>query len=75
MGLQSRGGPNWRDFKTPIQESWERKAIWMWASWRGTKYTIRGKVVAFPPSPGRGESYVSVLHVAHPSTKGVLTMH
>jgi hypothetical protein len=25
-----------------------QKAIWMWASWRGTKYTIRGKVVASP---------------------------
>jgi len=24
--------------------------IWMWASWRGTKYTIRGKVVASPKS-------------------------
>jgi len=23
-----------------------KNAIWMWASWRGTKYTIRGKVVA-----------------------------
>jgi hypothetical protein len=23
-----------------------QNAIWMWASWRGTKYTIRGKVVA-----------------------------
>ncbi len=28
-----------------------QKAIWMWASWRGTKYTIRGKVVA-SPKPG-----------------------
>jgi hypothetical protein len=25
-----------------------QNAIWMWASWRGTKYTIRGKVVASP---------------------------
>jgi hypothetical protein len=24
--------------------------IWMWASWRGTKYIIRGKVVASPKS-------------------------
>jgi hypothetical protein len=24
--------------------------IWMWASWRGTKYTIRGKVVTSPKS-------------------------
>jgi len=27
-----------------------QKAIWMWASWRGTKYIIRGKVVASPKS-------------------------
>jgi hypothetical protein len=26
----------------------------MWASWRGTEYTIRGKVVA-SPSSGHGE--------------------
>ncbi len=25
-----------------------QKAIWMWASWRGVEYTIRGKVVASP---------------------------
>jgi hypothetical protein len=25
-----------------------QNAIWMWASWRGTKYTIKGKVVASP---------------------------
>jgi hypothetical protein len=50
-------------------------AIWMWPLWRGTKYTIRGKVVAFPPSPGRGESCVSMLPVARPSTKSALTMH
>jgi hypothetical protein len=27
-----------------------KKTIWMWASWRGTRYTIRGKVVASPKS-------------------------
>jgi hypothetical protein len=27
-----------------------QNAIWMWASWRGTKYTIKGKVVASPKS-------------------------
>ncbi len=37
------------------RESRERKAIWMLAPWRGTEYTIRGKVVT-SPSPGRGES-------------------
>jgi hypothetical protein len=25
-----------------------QNAIWMWVSWRGTKYIIRGKVVATP---------------------------
>jgi hypothetical protein len=27
-----------------------QNAIWMWASWSGIKYTIRGKVVASPKS-------------------------
>jgi hypothetical protein len=34
-----------------------------------------GEGGGFPPSPGRGESCVSVLPVARPSTKGVPTMH
>jgi hypothetical protein len=55
MGLQSPGSPAWRDFGTPGRESWEWKAIWMLAPWRGTEYTIRGKVVT-SPSPGRDES-------------------
>jgi hypothetical protein len=49
-------------------------AIWMWAPWRVTEYTIRGKVVA-SPSPGCGESCVSVLPMARPSTKGAPTLH
>jgi hypothetical protein len=48
MGLQSRKNPSWCDFGIPTWESRERKAIWMWASWRGAEYTIRGKVVASP---------------------------
>jgi len=28
----------------------KQNAIWMWASWRGAEYTIRGKVVASPKS-------------------------
>jgi hypothetical protein len=52
---QSYGAPksqslDWRDFGTPTLESRERKAIWMWAPWRGPEYTIRGKVVASPKS-------------------------
>jgi hypothetical protein len=27
-----------------------QKTIWMWASWRGVEYTIRGKVLASPKS-------------------------
>jgi len=46
MGLQSCGSRC--DFGTPARESRERKAIWMWAPWRGPEYTIREKVVASP---------------------------
>jgi len=74
MGLQNCGNPSWHDFGIPIRESRERKAIWMWVMWRGPEYTIRGKVLA-SPSPGCGESCVSVLPVARPNTKGVPTMH
>ncbi len=35
----------------------------------------KGEGDGFPPSPGRGESCVSVLPVAGPSTKGASTMH
>jgi len=38
MGLQNHESPKWQ----------ERKAIWMWAPWRGAEYTIRGKVVTSP---------------------------
>ncbi len=50
MRTQSRGSPNFKNFRTPIWESREKNAIWMWASWRGTKYSIRGKVIASPKS-------------------------
>jgi len=33
MGFQSCGSPGWRDFGTPMQESRERKVIWMWVVW------------------------------------------
>ncbi len=35
----------------------------------------KGEDGGFPPSPGRGESYVSVLPMACLSTKGTPTMH
>jgi len=50
MGLQSCKSPDFSNFRTPIWESRGQKLIWMWASWRGTEYTIKGKVVASPKS-------------------------
>jgi hypothetical protein len=70
MRPQSPGSPSWRDFGTPAWESWERKAIWMLAPWRGKKYTIKGKVVT-SPSSGRGEFYVSKCPWQVPTPKGV----
>jgi hypothetical protein len=50
--------PQSRDPKSRKSRLWEfqdphlgvpgQNAIWMWASWRGNKYTIKGKVVASP---------------------------
>jgi hypothetical protein len=60
MRLQSRGSPGWRGFGTPTRESRDKKAISMWAPWRGAKYTIGNKVVAYSRGPGRGESCVKV---------------
>jgi hypothetical protein len=48
MGPQNHGSPNFGNFGTSIWESRDKNVIWMWALWRGTKYTIRGKVVASP---------------------------
>jgi hypothetical protein len=45
IGPQSRGSPNIGNLGVLRQN-----VIWMWALWRGTKYTIRGKVVASPKS-------------------------
>jgi len=72
MGFQSRGSPNWRDFGTPTRESRERKAIWMWAPWRGAKNTIKGKVVA---SPKFGLWWVLCVRVAHGSVLQLCTNH
>jgi hypothetical protein len=47
MRPQSPGSPSWRDFGTPTRESREWKAIWMWAPWGVTEYTIGSKVVAY----------------------------
>jgi hypothetical protein len=52
---QSYGAPKLRE--TQLWQFWDsqvgvpgQNAIWMWASWRGTKYNRRGKVVASPKS-------------------------
>jgi hypothetical protein len=49
--MQSYGAPkSWESQLWQFRDSHlgvlGQNAIWMWASWRGTKYTIRGKVVA-----------------------------
>jgi hypothetical protein len=50
------------------RESRDKKAISMWALWRGAEYTIGSKVVVYSQGPGRGESCVKVLVVCpqHP---------
>jgi hypothetical protein len=52
-----------------------QNVIWMWASWRGIKYTTRGKVV---PSP-QDWAVVSLVSlnfpVIRPNTKSAQTMH
>jgi hypothetical protein len=72
MRPQSPGSPDWRDFGTPTRESRESrewKAIWMWAPWGVTEYTIWGKVVASPES---GPWWVLCVQVpvACPNTQG-----
>jgi hypothetical protein len=51
-----------------------QKAIWMWSMWRGTKNTIRGKVVASPNFRPWCLMNPS-LPVARPSIKSAQTMH
>jgi hypothetical protein len=48
MGPQSHGSLIFGNFAIPILGVLGQNAIWMWASWRGTKYTIKGKVVVSP---------------------------
>jgi hypothetical protein len=84
MGPQSRGCPNFGKFRTPIWESrdknaiWEsrdKNAIWMWASWKGTKYTIKGEDGGFPQVWAMVSLVSSSLHVVPPRIKNVPTMH
>jgi hypothetical protein len=48
--LQSCESPSCQNFGTSTWESRDKKVIWMWPPWKGTEYTIRGKVVASPKS-------------------------
>jgi hypothetical protein len=49
MGPQSYESPNFGNFgKDSHLGVPKQNAIWMCASWRGTKYTISGKVLASP---------------------------
>jgi hypothetical protein len=50
MIMQSPGSPNQDSFGTPPWEFQDKKTIRMWVPQKGTKYTIWGKVVAFPES-------------------------
>jgi hypothetical protein len=69
MCPQSPGSPRWQDFRTPTRESRERKAIWMQVPWRGTEYTIRGKVVASPKS---GPWWILCVCVARGEAQSIL---
>jgi hypothetical protein len=59
MGLQSRGGPHFRNIGTPKLGIPGQNDIWVHGLWPGTKNIIRGKVVA-SPSPSHGESCESM---------------
>jgi len=50
MSLQSGGSPSFGNFRTPTWESRDKNDIWVLVPWPGTKYTIRGKVMASPKS-------------------------
>jgi hypothetical protein len=74
MGLQSRRSPNLGDFRTPTWESRDNKPFGCGPCGE-VQSILWGRRWWLPPSPGRGESYVSMLPMARPSTKSVPTMH
>jgi len=62
---QSYGAPKSRE--SQLWQFWDshlgvsrQKVIWMWASWRDTEYTIRGKVVASPKFGPRWVLWVQI---------------
>jgi hypothetical protein len=49
-GPKVAGVPTLAISRLPLGSLRTKKTIWMWASWRGIEYTIKGKVVASPKS-------------------------
>jgi len=52
-----------------------QKAIWMWASWKGIEYTIRGEGGGFPQVRDVVSLMNPSLPMARPNTKIVQIMH
>jgi hypothetical protein len=74
MRLRSCGSPSCWNFRTPTWESQDKKSFG--CGLRGELQSILyGGRWWLPQSLGRGESCVSELPVARPSTKNVPTMH
>jgi hypothetical protein len=71
MRLQSCESPGWRSFGTPTRESREsrdKKAISMWALWRGAEYTIGN--IGLTPESGPWWVLCVQVPVACPNTQG-----
>jgi hypothetical protein len=56
MGLQNHDNPNLENFGTSNLGAPRQNDIWVLTLWLGIKNIIRGMVMVFPPSLGRGES-------------------
>jgi hypothetical protein len=68
--------PQLKEFRDSHLGVLGQNAIWIWASWRGTKYTIReGEGAGFPQVRAVMNLVSSSLPVACPSTERAPTMH
>jgi len=74
MGLQNCKSPNLGDFGTPTWESRDKKPFGCGPHGEVQSILEKGRWW-LPPSPGRGESCVSMLPVVRPITKSVPTTH
>ncbi len=74
MHPQSRRSPDWCNFGTPSWESRDKTPFVCGPHGEAQSILLRGRWW-LPPSPGRGESCVSELPMARPSTKSAPTMH